>query len=72
MILALTLPGTWEWIVLCIIVVLIFGRRIPEIARAAGQGVLELRRLWLSRDKPDQAGAIEAKHKAVRRLERDL
>lgn len=38
------LPGNWEWIVILAIAVLIFGSRIPKIARSIGQSLSEFRK----------------------------
>lgn len=42
--LAFAFPGTWEWLVLLIIGLLIFGRRLPEVGRSLGQGIVEFKR----------------------------
>ena len=38
------LPGHGEWIVLLILGLLIFGRRLPEVGRSLGRGIVEFKR----------------------------
>ena len=33
------LPGGWEWLVVLFIFLLLFGRRLPGVARSLGQGI---------------------------------
>ena len=37
------LLGGWEWLVILIIVLLIFGNRIPGLARSLGKGINEFK-----------------------------
>ncbi len=38
------LPGGTEWIVILIVGLLLFGRRLPEIARSIGKSIVEFKR----------------------------
>lgn len=38
-ILAWGVPGGWEWIVILVVALLIFGKRLPDIARSVGKSL---------------------------------
>jgi sec-independent protein translocase protein TatA len=41
---AFGLPGGWEWILILAVVLLLFGHRIPGMARSLGSGITEFKR----------------------------
>jgi sec-independent protein translocase protein TatA len=52
--------GGWEWLVILIIVLLLFGNRIPGLARSLGRGVNEFKSgLRDGENKPDAAGKAD-------------
>ncbi len=42
--LAFGMPGGAEWIILLVLGLLIFGRRLPEVGRSLGRGIVEFKR----------------------------
>ncbi|MDH3583867.1 MAG: twin-arginine translocase TatA/TatE family subunit [Phycisphaerae bacterium] len=38
------LPGGWEWMVILAVALLIFGKRLPGIARSFGQSIVEFKK----------------------------
>lgn len=42
--LAIHVPGGWEWIIILGIGLLLFGKRLPEVGRSLGKGIVEFKR----------------------------
>lgn len=40
----ISLPGGWEWIIILVIGLLLFGRRLPEIGRSIGKTIVEFKK----------------------------
>jgi sec-independent protein translocase protein TatA len=38
------IPGGWEWIIILIIALLIFGKKLPSTMRSIGKGVVEFKK----------------------------
>lgn len=47
------IPGGWEWLVILAIVLLLFGHRLPGMARSLGSGITEFKRGLKDGDKRD-------------------
>lgn len=41
---ALGIPFGWEWVVILVVGLLIFGRRMPDIARSVGKSIVEFKK----------------------------
>lgn len=37
-------PGHWEWVVLLVIGLLLFGRRLPDVGRNVGRSIVEFKK----------------------------
>lgn len=42
--LALAMPGVTEWIIIGALGLLIFGKRLPEVGRSLGKGIVEFKK----------------------------
>lgn len=44
MTLALGMPGGWEWMVLLVIGLLVFGKNLPSVGKSLGKGIVEFKK----------------------------
>lgn len=38
------MPGGFEWIIILIVALLIFGKRLPEVMKSLGKGIVEFKK----------------------------
>lgn len=64
------MPGGIEWIVILIVALLIFGKRLPEVMKSLGKGIVEFKKGVKGVEdevetsinkKPDELGTAEKK-----------
>ena len=41
---AFIVPTGWQWIIILLIILLLFGHRLPGLARALGSGITEFKK----------------------------
>ncbi len=56
--LAFGMPGPWEWIIILAVMLLLFGRRLPEVGASLGRGIVEFKKgLHGLEEEIDKAGS---------------
>jgi sec-independent protein translocase protein TatA len=40
----ISMPGSWEWLVLAFLGLLIFGKRLPEVGKSLGKSIVEFKK----------------------------
>ena len=62
-------PGGYEWIVILIVALLLFGRRLPEVMRSMGQGVRQFKKGLNDVDEDIQGDMESGSDEPVREIE---
>ncbi|HOA73976.1 MAG TPA: twin-arginine translocase TatA/TatE family subunit [Phycisphaerae bacterium] len=62
--LAFSLPGGAEWVIIAIIGLLLFGKRLPEVGKSLGQSIVEFKK-GLQGVERDINNAVEADQKEM-------
>jgi sec-independent protein translocase protein TatA len=52
---AIGMPNGFEWLILLLVVLLLFGHRLPGMARSLGSGITEFKRGLKEGNKPSDA-----------------
>ena len=61
----LTIPGGWEWILVALAVLLLFGgKKIPELMKGLGQGMKEFKKA--KTEAADEKPASEEKKDSIK------
>jgi len=64
-ILSFYMPGPWEIIIIAVVALLLFGRRLPEVGRSLGRGIVEFKKgLRGVEDELNQAGQNDKSDKS--------
>ncbi len=42
--LAIGMPGGWEWVMIALVMLLLFGSRLPSVARSIGEAMREFKK----------------------------
>ena len=59
------MPGPWEIIIIVVVALLLFGRRLPEVGRSLGRGIVEFKKgLRGVEDELNQAGQNDKSDKS--------
>ncbi len=68
------MPGGIEWIIILIVALLIFGKRLPEVMKSLGKGIVEFKKGVKGVEdevedsvskKPDKLEATDKKHDKI-------
>lgn len=62
----ISMPGNMEWIILLVIGLLLFGRRLPEVGRSLGKSIVEFKKgIKGIEDEIDDASSEKAARKEL-------
>lgn len=62
-------PGGYEWIIILIVALLLFGKRLPEVMRSMGQGIQEFKKGMHDVNEGVQSAMDESDEEGLKELE---
>ena len=58
------MPGHWEWILIVLVLVLLFGaKKIPELAKGLGSGIKEFKKATKEGESADEKKRVDGPEK---------
>ena len=63
------MPGGWEWIIILIVALLIFGKRLPEVMKSLGKGIVEFKKGVKGVE--EEVEDVSSKPKSQQRIDRE-
>ena len=58
--LAFFAPGPWQMVILLVIILLLFGNRIPDVAKSLGKGITEFKKGVKAGEEDDENQKVRA------------
>jgi sec-independent protein translocase protein TatA len=61
--LAFLTPGPWQFVIVLLVILVLFGNRLPSVMRSLGEGITEFKKGIKGGD-ADKPGSIEDRHES--------
>ncbi len=60
-----SMPGGWEWLIILIVALLIFGKRLPEVMKSLGRGIVEFKKGIKGVEEDVEDASSKSTHKKI-------
>lgn len=60
-----SMPGGWEWLIILIVALLIFGKRLPEVMKSLGRGIVEFKKGVKGVEEDVEDASTKSAHKKI-------